>query len=223
MGMPVGMPEVKGIPAAVDLAKNPLAETHEFRQACLICYVKTGEETALMTTCHLLSDSVNKGSEVAFNCSPFTSAGPGVLDYTLHTEDHKCKKDVLLGRLKHSLDKTWKQIRPRPTKTQYVGPYYICKGTFFYHSTYFVICCCNVAISVYVISASNISVSELEPVFQMSSLLFQRWLLDRTACTQATAHLHTVRKKLMFGLWSEKGSSPESCSLILSGPTPMLG
>lgn len=94
MGMPVGMPEVKGIPAAVDLAKNPLAETHEFRQACLICYVKTG---------------------------------PGVLDYTLHTEDHKCKKDVLLGRLKHSLDKTWKQIRPRPTKTQYVGPYYICK------------------------------------------------------------------------------------------------
>ncbi|KAM3597497.1 uncharacterized protein V6R79_005410 [Siganus canaliculatus] len=94
MGMAVGMPDMKGIPAAVDLAKNPLAETHEFKQACSMCYIKTG---------------------------------PGVLDYMLHTEEHKCKKDALLGRLKHSPDKTWKLIRPRPTKTQYVGPYYICK------------------------------------------------------------------------------------------------
>lgn len=44
MGMAVGMPDVKGSPAAVDLAKNPLAETHEFKQACSLCYVKTGEE-----------------------------------------------------------------------------------------------------------------------------------------------------------------------------------
>ncbi|TDH03119.1 hypothetical protein EPR50_G00159590 [Perca flavescens] len=94
MGMAVGMPEVKGLPAAVDLAKNPLAETHEFKQACSVCYVKTG---------------------------------PGVLDYTLHTEEHKCRKDALLGRIKHLPDKSWKLIRPRPTKTQYVGPYYICK------------------------------------------------------------------------------------------------
>ncbi|XP_034750591.1 zinc finger CCCH domain-containing protein 7A isoform X1 [Etheostoma cragini] len=94
MGMAVGMPEVKGLPAAVDLAKNPLADTHEFKQACSVCYVKTG---------------------------------PGVLDYTLHTEEHKCKKDALLGRIKHLPDKLWKLIRPRPTKTQYVGPYYICK------------------------------------------------------------------------------------------------
>lgn len=43
MGMAVGMPEVKGLPPAVDLAKNPLAETHEFRQACLMCYIKTGQ------------------------------------------------------------------------------------------------------------------------------------------------------------------------------------
>lgn len=43
MGMAVGMPEVKDLPAAVDLAKNPLAETHEFKQACSMCYVKTGE------------------------------------------------------------------------------------------------------------------------------------------------------------------------------------
>ncbi|XP_054463595.1 zinc finger CCCH domain-containing protein 7A isoform X2 [Anoplopoma fimbria] len=94
MGMAVGMPEVKGLPAAVDLAKNPLADTHEFKQACSICYVKTG---------------------------------PGVLDYALHTEEHKCKKDALLGRNIYSTDKSWKLIRPRPTKTQYVGPYYICK------------------------------------------------------------------------------------------------
>uniref|UniRef100_A0A8C2XBZ5 Zinc finger CCCH-type containing 7A n=1 Tax=Cyclopterus lumpus TaxID=8103 RepID=A0A8C2XBZ5_CYCLU len=105
MGMAVGMPEVKGLPAAVELAKNPLADTHEFKQACSSCYVKTG---------------------------------PGVLDYTLHTEEHKCKKDALLGRFKHSLDKKWKLIRPRPTKTQYVGPYYICKGNCLYpgHCTF---------------------------------------------------------------------------------------
>ncbi|KAM9391853.1 zinc finger CCCH domain-containing protein 7A isoform 2-T2 [Pholidichthys leucotaenia] len=94
MGMAVGMPEVKDLPPAVDLAKNPLADTHEFRQACSMCFVKSGS---------------------------------GVLNYTLVTEDHKCKKDVLLGRLKHPTDKSWKPIRPRPTKTQYVGPYYICK------------------------------------------------------------------------------------------------
>ncbi|CAB1341767.1 unnamed protein product [Coregonus sp. 'balchen'] len=41
--------------------------------------------------------------------------------------DHKCKKDILLGRIKNQLDKSWKLIRPRPTKSQYVGPYYICK------------------------------------------------------------------------------------------------
>ncbi|KAM8825075.1 zinc finger CCCH domain-containing protein 7A [Synchiropus picturatus] len=94
MGMAVGMPDLKCLPVAVDLSKNPLADTHDFKQACSICYVKTG---------------------------------PGVLDYTLHSEEHKCKKDILLGRLKHSPEKTWKMIRPRPTKTQYVGPYYICK------------------------------------------------------------------------------------------------
>uniref|UniRef100_A0A7N8YAY4 Zinc finger CCCH-type containing 7A n=1 Tax=Mastacembelus armatus TaxID=205130 RepID=A0A7N8YAY4_9TELE len=105
MGMAVGMPEVKGPSAAVDLAKNPLAETHEFRQACSMCYIKTG---------------------------------PGVLDYALNTEEHKCKKDALLGRIKHLPDKAWKLIRPRPTKTQYVGPYYICKGNCTYpgHCTF---------------------------------------------------------------------------------------
>uniref|UniRef100_A0A671R9U0 Zinc finger CCCH domain-containing protein 7A-like n=1 Tax=Sinocyclocheilus anshuiensis TaxID=1608454 RepID=A0A671R9U0_9TELE len=81
-------------PPQQDLAKNPLADTHEFKQACSSCYIKTG---------------------------------PGVLDYAYHPEDHKCKKDLLLGRTKHSELPTWKFIRPRPTKNQYMGPYYICK------------------------------------------------------------------------------------------------
>uniref|UniRef100_A0A8C7QBK8 Zinc finger CCCH-type containing 7A n=1 Tax=Oncorhynchus mykiss TaxID=8022 RepID=A0A8C7QBK8_ONCMY len=91
MGMALGMPDVTPLPAIVDLAKNPLADTHEFKQACSNCYVKT------------------------------------VLDFTLYTEEHKCKKDILLGRIKNQQDKSWKLIRPRPTKSQYVGPYYICK------------------------------------------------------------------------------------------------
>ncbi|XP_023654260.1 zinc finger CCCH domain-containing protein 7A [Paramormyrops kingsleyae] len=78
----------------VPLPRNPLSETHEFRQACSCCYVKLG---------------------------------PGMLDYSLSNEAHKCKKDVLLGRLKNFEDQRWKRIRPRPTKNQYVGPYYVCK------------------------------------------------------------------------------------------------
>ncbi|TRZ04278.1 hypothetical protein DNTS_003229 [Danionella cerebrum] len=80
-------------PPQPDPNKNPLADTHDFKQACSSCYIKTG---------------------------------PGVLDYTYHQEDHKCKKDLLLGRTKHEELPTWKLIRPRP-KNQYMGPYYICK------------------------------------------------------------------------------------------------
>ncbi|KAJ7992437.1 hypothetical protein DPEC_G00278550 [Dallia pectoralis] len=98
MGMALGMPDVTAVFPVVDpradLANNPLAETHEFKQACTNCYVKTG---------------------------------PGVLDFTLHPKEHKCKKDILLGRIKNQPERSWKQIRPRPTKSQYVGPYYICK------------------------------------------------------------------------------------------------
>ncbi|XP_016279483.1 zinc finger CCCH domain-containing protein 7A isoform X2 [Monodelphis domestica] len=54
--------------------------------------------------------------------------GPKLMDYTYHlTLDHKCKKDILIGRIKNVEDKSWKKIRPRPTKTNYEGPYYICK------------------------------------------------------------------------------------------------
>ncbi|XP_056608502.1 zinc finger CCCH domain-containing protein 7A isoform X2 [Triplophysa dalaica] len=80
-------------PPQLDLAKNPLADSHEFKQACTSCYIKTG---------------------------------PGVLDYSYHPEDHKCKKDLLLGRRKHVEISTWKLIRPRP-KNQYMGPFYVCK------------------------------------------------------------------------------------------------
>uniref|UniRef100_A0A8C1BX50 Zinc finger CCCH-type containing 7A n=1 Tax=Cyprinus carpio carpio TaxID=630221 RepID=A0A8C1BX50_CYPCA len=81
---------VQDYPPQLDLAKNPLADTHEFKQACSSCYIKTGK----WQSCR---------------------------------KDHKCKKDLLLGRTKHSELPAWKLIRPRPTKNQYMGPYYICK------------------------------------------------------------------------------------------------
>ncbi|XP_062846436.1 zinc finger CCCH domain-containing protein 7A [Trichomycterus rosablanca] len=56
----------------------------------------------------------------------FLKTGPGIQDYTYHEEEHKCKKDLLLGRIKHFDNTTWKLIRPRP-KNQYLGSYYICK------------------------------------------------------------------------------------------------
>lgn len=59
----------------------------------------------------------------------FSPAGPKAGDYTYREGlEHKCKRDILLGRLKNSEDKTWKRIRPRPTKTNFVGSYYLCKG-----------------------------------------------------------------------------------------------
>ncbi|KAK1344817.1 hypothetical protein QTO34_013519 [Cnephaeus nilssonii] len=75
--------------------RHPLEGTHELRQACQICFVKSG---------------------------------PKLMDFTyLADTDHKCKKDILIGRIKNVEDKLWKKIRPRPTKTNYEGPYYICK------------------------------------------------------------------------------------------------
>ncbi|XP_064902358.1 zinc finger CCCH domain-containing protein 7B isoform X5 [Columba livia] len=83
------------MPNTALLVKNPLASTHVFKQACHICYPKTG---------------------------------PKAGDYTYREGlEHKCKRDILLGRLKNSEDKTWKRIRPRPTKTDFVGSYYLCK------------------------------------------------------------------------------------------------
>ncbi|KFW90822.1 Zinc finger CCCH domain-containing protein 7B, partial [Phalacrocorax carbo] len=83
------------MPNTALLVKNPLAATHVFKQACHICYPKTG---------------------------------PKAGDYTYREGlEHKCKRDILLGRLKNSEDKTWKRIRPRPTKTNFVGSYYLCK------------------------------------------------------------------------------------------------
>ncbi|KAG9477093.1 hypothetical protein GDO78_002474 [Eleutherodactylus coqui] len=74
---------------------NPLEDTHEFRQACQLC---------------------------------FTKAGLKSLNYNYHPNlDHKCKKDIFIGRMKSSSDDMWKRIRPRPTKNHYAGQYYICK------------------------------------------------------------------------------------------------
>ncbi|KAM4024108.1 zinc finger CCCH domain-containing protein 7A isoform 1-T2 [Anomaloglossus baeobatrachus] len=74
---------------------NPLEDTHEFKQACQLC---------------------------------FTKAGLKSLSYNYHPNlDHKCKKDILIGRMKIPADDKWKKIRPRPIKNHYAGQYYICK------------------------------------------------------------------------------------------------
>uniref|UniRef100_G1NZU4 Zinc finger CCCH-type containing 7B n=1 Tax=Myotis lucifugus TaxID=59463 RepID=G1NZU4_MYOLU len=91
---PAPSPE-PSMPNTALLIKNPLAATHEFKQACQLCYPKTG---------------------------------PRAGDYTYREGlEHKCKRDLLLGRLRSSEDQTWKRIRPRPTKTSFVGSYYLCK------------------------------------------------------------------------------------------------
>lgn len=130
MGMMFGMPESSGyaqeLPQQVDLAKNPLAETHEFKHACGLCYIKTGKKQSCSATVCLLVETCFHRACHSHNSA--VSAGPGVLDYTYNSEEHKCKKDLLIGRIKHGENPTWKLIRPRPTKNQYMGLYYICKG-----------------------------------------------------------------------------------------------
>ena len=74
---------------------------------------------------------------------------------------------------------------------------------------------------VFVAPISHISVTSDSKT--MLPVLFQRWLLGKSACILATAHLHTARKRLMFGLWREKDSSPENFSSIPTGQTPMSG
>eukprot|EP00072_Mus_musculus_P062390 XP_011243828.1 PREDICTED: zinc finger CCCH domain-containing protein 7B isoform X1 [Mus musculus] len=91
---PAPSPE-PSMPNTTLLIKNPLAATHEFKQACQLCYPKTG---------------------------------PRAGDYTYREGlEHKCRRDVLLGRLRSSENQIWKRIRPRPTKTSFVGSYYLCK------------------------------------------------------------------------------------------------
>ncbi|MGH0171378.1 UNVERIFIED_CONTAM: hypothetical protein FKN15_060947 [Acipenser sinensis] len=105
-GVPAGL---LSLHTASLLNSNPLADTHEFMQACNLCYVKTAQ----------------------YVCTPKVAvfaAGSKLMNYAFHAElEHQCKKDVLLGRIKHSEDLTWKLVRPRPIMSQYVGPYYICK------------------------------------------------------------------------------------------------
>ncbi|XP_072277266.1 zinc finger CCCH domain-containing protein 7B isoform X2 [Pyxicephalus adspersus] len=57
----------------------------------------------------------------------YVKTGGKALDFTYKEKlDHKCKKDILLGRIKNSENKTWLKIRPRPTK-DFSGPYILCK------------------------------------------------------------------------------------------------
>uniref|UniRef100_A0A3B3ZHD7 C3H1-type domain-containing protein n=1 Tax=Periophthalmus magnuspinnatus TaxID=409849 RepID=A0A3B3ZHD7_9GOBI len=76
------------------LSRNPLAATHEFRQACHACYSRI----------------------------------PRVMDYKYQPEAaHRCKRDVLLCRLRNTDDPTWKRIRPRPARNNFLGAFVLCK------------------------------------------------------------------------------------------------
>lgn len=51
------------------------------------------------------------------------------MDYKYQPEAaHRCKRDVLLCRLKNSDDPTWKRIRPRPARNNFLGAFVLCKG-----------------------------------------------------------------------------------------------
>lgn len=51
------------------------------------------------------------------------------MDYKYQPEAaHRCKRDILLCRLKDSEDPTWKRVRPRPARNNFLGAFVLCKG-----------------------------------------------------------------------------------------------
>ncbi|MEQ2162934.1 hypothetical protein GOODEAATRI_025060 [Goodea atripinnis] len=51
------------------------------------------------------------------------------MDYKYQPEAaHRCKRDVLLCRLRNTDDPTWKRIRPRPARNNFLGAFVLCKG-----------------------------------------------------------------------------------------------
>ncbi|XP_026877845.2 zinc finger CCCH-type containing 7Ba isoform X1 [Electrophorus electricus] len=58
----------------------------------------------------------------------FTRIGPGVLDCEYRAElAHSCKKDILLCRRKGGDSPPWRRVRPRPTRSNFLGAYVLCK------------------------------------------------------------------------------------------------
>ena len=54
------------------------------------------------------------------------------MDYQYQPEAaHRCKRDVLLCRLKNTDDPTWKRVRPRPARNNFLGAFVLCKGMWY--------------------------------------------------------------------------------------------
>ncbi|KAF7686429.1 zinc finger CCCH-type containing 7Ba isoform X2 [Silurus meridionalis] len=77
------------------LSRNPLEHTHDFTQACSVCFKRTGA---------------------------------GVLDCEYRPDlSHSCKKDILLCRKRGGVTPHWRRVRPRPARSNFQGPYVLCK------------------------------------------------------------------------------------------------
>uniref|UniRef100_A0A8C1TXK9 Zinc finger CCCH domain-containing protein 7B-like n=1 Tax=Cyprinus carpio TaxID=7962 RepID=A0A8C1TXK9_CYPCA len=58
----------------------------------------------------------------------YSRIGPRVMDYHYQPDAaHRCKRDVLLCRLKSLDDLTWKRVRPRPARNNFLGAFVLCK------------------------------------------------------------------------------------------------
>uniref|UniRef100_H3AYU1 Zinc finger CCCH-type containing 7B n=1 Tax=Latimeria chalumnae TaxID=7897 RepID=H3AYU1_LATCH len=58
----------------------------------------------------------------------FPKTGPKALDYTYRPDvAHKCKKNILLARIRNGENPSWKRIRPRPNRGTFIGSFCLCK------------------------------------------------------------------------------------------------
>lgn len=131
------------------------------------------------------------------------------MDYKYQPEAaHRCKRDVLLCRLKNTDDPTWKRIRPRPVRNNFLGAFVLCKGAYeLWRSKW------GIKFSFYQLLYKSIYSVDFFSNFSTCSLP-QRCRSVRSVSMGRTAHLPTVRKRLTCGHKSERALWAESSCLI---------
>ncbi|XP_076866310.1 zinc finger CCCH-type containing 7Ba [Brachyhypopomus gauderio] len=89
----------------------------------------SANDQAASTLSQLSKNPLEHTHDFTQACSTcFTRIGPGVLDCEYRPElAHSCKKDIVLCRRKGGASPPWRRVRLRPTRSNFLGPYVLCK------------------------------------------------------------------------------------------------
>lgn len=126
--------------ATQTLVPNPLSATHNFMQACSICFAREGGWVGTMPICPTLHCSLVYNVFTATNVSKscqrhctllfyfYFFSGPATYTFIHKPDlDHSCKRDILLCRRKGVFPSEWTKVRHPPSWTSITGPFVLCK------------------------------------------------------------------------------------------------